>query len=155
MSQIHPLHVQVGSIPVSLQGKSRELSMKVTRNLFSLALASLLLGASAFAGPATKGTLKLFDSVSVQGKQLAPGQYTIEWNGEGPNVELSITNGKGAVASVPARVVPVGAKNQTSGYSSAKQEDGSTALTNVFFQGKAYELQIGQQSATAVPQPGT
>ena len=129
--------------------------MRVSRNLFGLTVASLLLGVSAFAAPATRGTLKLFDSVSVQGKQLAPGQYTVEWNGEGPNVELSITNGKEAVASIPARVVPIGAKNTASGYSSAKQQDGSTTLTNVFFQGKAYELQIGQQSATAAPQPGT
>jgi hypothetical protein len=128
--------------------------MKVSRNLFSLAIASLLLGATAFAAP-TKGTLKLFESVSVQGKQLAPGQYTVEWNGEGPNVELSITNGKQAVASIPARVVPVGAKNTASGYSSAKQQDGSTALTSVFFQGKAYELHVGQESATTAPQPGT
>jgi hypothetical protein len=130
--------------------------MKVSRNLFSLAAASLLLGASAFAAP-TKGTLKLFESVSVQGQQLAPGQYTVEWNGEGPNVELNITNtnGKQAVASIPARVVPVGAKNPASGYTSAKQGDGSTALTDVFFQGKAYELQIGQQSATTAPQAGT
>ena|ERR1700719_462405 len=129
--------------------------MKVSRNLFSLAVASLLLGASALAAPATKGTLKLFEPVSVQGKQLAPGQYTVEWNGEGPNVELSITNGKQAVASIPARVVPVGAKNSASGYSSAKQDDGSTALTSVFFQGKAYELHVGQESATTAPQPGT
>ena len=128
--------------------------MKVSRNLFSLAIASLLLWATAFAAP-TKGTLKLFESVSVQGKQLAPGQYTVEWNGEGPNVELSITNGKQAVASIPARVVPVGAKNTASGYSSAKQQDGSTALTSVFFQGKAYELHVGQESATTAPQPGT
>ena len=128
--------------------------MKVSRNLFSVAVASLLLGATAFAAP-TKGTLKLFESVSVQGKQLAPGQYTVEWNGEGPNVELSITNGKQAVASIPARVVPVGAKNTASGYSSAKQQDGSTALTSVFFQGKAYELHVGQESATTAPQPGT
>jgi len=128
--------------------------MKVSRNLFSLAVASLLLGATAFAAP-TKGTLKLFEPVSVQGKQLAPGQYTVEWNGEGPNVELSITNGKQAVASIPARVVPVGAKNTASGYSSAKQDDGSTALTSVFFQGKAYELHVGQESATTAPQPGT
>src|SRR6202035_3094045 len=114
--------------------------MKLSRNLFSVALASLLLGASAFAAPATKGTLKLFEPVTVQGQQLAPGQYTVEWNGEGPNVELNITNsnGKQAVASIPARVVPVGAKNPASGYTSAKQGDGSTALTDVFFQGKAY-----------------
>jgi hypothetical protein len=129
--------------------------MKASRNLFTVTLASLLLGASAFAVPATKGTLKLFEPVSVQGKQLAPGQYTVEVNGEGPNVELNIANGKQALASVPARLVPVSQKNRTSGYSSAKQRDGSSALTSVFFQGKSYELQIGEQSATAPQQPAT
>jgi hypothetical protein len=122
--------------------------MKLSRNLFSVALASLLLGASAFAAPATKGTLKLFEPVTVQGKQLAPGQYTVEWNGEGPNVQLSIASGKNAIASVPARVVPVSPKNATSGYSSTKQQDGSSTLTNVFFQGKTFELQIADQSAS-------
>src|SRR3979490_769222 len=87
----------------SLAGrKLRELTMRVSRNLFSVALASLLLGASAFAAPATKGTLKLFEPVTVQGKQLAPGQYTVEWNGEGPNVQLTIASGKNEVANVPA-----------------------------------------------------
>ena len=130
--------------------------MKLSRNLFSVALASLLLGASAFAAPTTKGTLKLFEPVTVQGKQLAPGQYTVEWNGEGPNVQLSIASGKNAVASVPARVVPVSLKNATSGYSSTKQQDGSSTLTNVFFQGKTFELQIADQSASqgAAPAAG-
>jgi hypothetical protein len=129
--------------------------MKASRSLFSVTLASLLLGVTAFAAPTTKGTLKLYEPVSVQGKQLAPGQYTVEVNGEGPNVELSIANGKQGVVSVPARLVTVSAKNRTSGYSSAKQQDGSSTLTSVFFQGKAYELQIGEQSATAAPQPAT
>src|SRR6267378_7058415 len=121
--------------------------MKVSRNLFSITLASLLLAATAFASP-SKGTLKLFEPVTVQGKQLAPGQYTVEWNGEGPNVQLSIASGKNAVASVSARVVPVSPKNATSGYSSTKQQDGSSTLTNVFFQGKTFELQIADQSAS-------
>ena len=127
--------------------------MKLSRNLFSVALASLLLGASAFAAPTTKGTLKLFEPVTVQGKQLAPGQYTVEWNGEGPNVQLSIASGKNAVTSVSARVVPVSPKNATSGYSSTKQQDGSSTLTNVFFQGKTFELQIADQSASQDPAP--
>ncbi len=122
--------------------------------LSSVALASLLLGASAFAAPTTKGTLKLFEPVSVQGKQLAPGQYTVEWNGEGPDVQLSIASGKSAVvANIPARVVPVKAKNPSSGYSSTKQQDGSTVLNNVFFEGKTYELQIADQSASQAVQP--
>jgi hypothetical protein len=127
--------------------------MKVSGKLFSLAAASLLLGVSVFAAPATKGTLKLFEPVTVQGKQLAPGQYTVEWTGEGPNVEVSIAKGNNEVTKVPARVVPVTPKNPNSGYTSAKQQDGQTTLTNVFFQGKAYQLQIAEQSAAQGAQP--
>ncbi len=121
--------------------------MKVSRNLFSITLASLLLAASAFAAPASKGTLKLFEPVTVQGKELAPGKYTVEWNGEGPNVQLNIADGKNGVTAVPARIVPVSAKNRTSGYASAKQQDGRSELTNVFFEGKAFELQIGETAS--------
>ena len=121
--------------------------MKVSRNLFSVTLASLLLAATAFAAPASKGTLKLFQPVTVQGKELAPGKYTVEWNGEGPNVQLNIADGKNGVTAVPARVVPISAKNRTSGYASARQQDGRSELTNVFFEGKAYELQIGESAS--------
>ena len=119
--------------------------MKVSRNLFSITLASLLLAATAFASP-SKGTLKLFEPVTVQGKQLAPGKYTVEWNGEGPNVQLNIADGKNSVSAIPARIVP-GVKNRTSGYASAKQQDGRSELTNVFFEGKAFELQIGETAS--------
>ena len=120
--------------------------MKLSRNLFSVTLASLLLTAIAFAAPATKGTLKLFEPVTVQGKQLAAGKYTVEWNGEGPNVQLNIADGKNGVTAIPARIVP-GVKNRTSGYASAKQQDGRSELTNLFFEGKAYQLQISDSAA--------
>jgi hypothetical protein len=130
--------------------------MKPSRNVFSVPLASLLFAAGVFAAPASKGTLKLYEPVNLQGKQLTAGQYTVEVSGQGPNVELSIvSNGKQAVTSVPARLVPVNAKNRTSGYSSTKQQDGSSALTTVFFQGKDYELQIGEQASTTAPPPAT
>jgi hypothetical protein len=127
--------------------------MKVSRSLFGVTLASVLLASSAFGATANKGTLKLFVPVTVQGKQLAPGQYTVEWNGEGPNVQLNIADGKNTVTAIPARIVPVSAKNQSSGYSSEKQPDGQETLKNVFFAGKTYELQIGEQSASQGGQP--
>ena len=127
--------------------------MKLSRNLFNVTLGSLLLATSAFAAPASEGTLKLFEPVTVQGKQLAPGKYTVEWNGDGPNVQLNIADGKNAVTAVPARIVPVSPKNQTSGYSSEKQQDGRSELTNIFFEGKAYQLQIGCEAASQGGQP--
>src|SRR5258706_11032577 len=116
--------------------------MKLSRSLFSITLASLLLAAAAFASP-SKGTLKLFEPVTAQGKQLAPGKYTVEGNGEGPNVQLNIADGKNCVTAIPARIVPVNTKNRTSGYASAKQEDRRSEMTNGFFEGKPFELQIG------------
>ena len=127
--------------------------MKVSRILFSVAFASVLLASGALAGTANKGTLKLFVPVTVQGKQLAPGNYKVEWNGEGPNVQLNIADGKNTVTAIPARIVPVNAKNQSSGYSSEKQPDGQEALKNVFFEGKTYQLQIAEQSASQGGQP--
>jgi hypothetical protein len=129
--------------------------MKGSRNLVTLAGASLLLAASAFAAGTGKGTLHLYESVEVQGKQLPPGDYKVEWNGEGPKVELSITSGKQTVASVPAQVVTVSEKNRTDGYASKKSDDGNNALTEIFFGGKNYELRVGNQAGAEPSQPGT
>jgi hypothetical protein len=116
--------------------------MKGSRNLVTLAGASLLLAASAFAAGTGNGTLHLYESVEVQGRQLPAGDYKVEWNGEGPKVELSITSGKQTVASVPAQVVTVGEKNRTDGYAAKKSDDGKNALTEIFFHGKDFELRV-------------
>ena len=127
--------------------------MKGSRNLVALAGASLLLVASAFAAGTGQGTLHLYESVDVQGKQLAPGEYKLAWSGEGPKVELSITSSKKTVVSVPAQLIPVGEAYTTDGYA-AKSEDGKNALTEIFFHGKDYELRLGDQAGGEASQPG-
>jgi hypothetical protein len=129
--------------------------MKGSRNLVTLAGASLLLAASAFAAGTGKGTLHLFESVDVQGKQLPPGDYKVEWNGEGPNVEVNITEGKKTVASVPAQLVTVAEKNTTDGYASKKSDDGKMALTEIFFHGRDFELRLGDQASAEPSHSGT
>ena len=54
--------------------------------------AALLLATGAFA--ATKASLELDDPVTLNGTTLKPGDYKVQWEGTGPNVELSITQGK-------------------------------------------------------------
>src|SRR3981189_224748 len=99
--------------------------MKGSRNLVALAGTSLLLAASACAAGTGKGTLHLYESLDVQGKQLAPGEYKLDWSGEGPKVELNITSSKKSIVSVPAQLIPVGEKNTTDGYAVEKSEDGN------------------------------
>ena len=115
---------------------------------------SLVLAASAFAAGAGKGTLHLYESVDVQGKQLAPGEYKLEWSGEGPKVELNITSSKKSVVSVPAQLVSVGEEYTTDGYAAKKSEDGKNALTEIFFHGKSYELRLVDQAGGEASQPG-
>src|ERR1700685_3699649 len=64
---------------------------------------ALLLASSAFA--ATKGSLQLTNPVNVNGTKLKPGDYQLQWEGTGPNVELSIMRNNKVVAKVPAHVV--------------------------------------------------
>ena len=127
--------------------------MKSSRKVVGLLGASVLLAVSAMAGTENKGTLRLFDNVNVQGKQLSPGTYKIEWNGAGPEVQVNIVDGKNTIATVPARVVPVTAKNKEDGYT-ADNENGTRTLKELFFHGKAYQLQIEAGSGAGTSQPG-
>jgi hypothetical protein len=125
--------------------------MRKTRITASLLTFSLLLAASAFAGP-NKGTLRVAETVTVGGKQLPAGEYQLEWAGTGPSVELSISNGRETLAKVTAQLLPLAKPQRETGYSTNTDQAGNKALTSVLFGGKKYELSIGEASAaTATP----
>jgi len=126
--------------------------MRRTKFTAGLLTISLLLAASAFAGNTNKGTLQLTDTVTVGGKQLPAGKYRVEWAGNGPTVEVSISDGRETLAKVPAQVLPLEKAETTSGYTISTDQAGNKALTEIFFGGKKYQLSIGEASAaTATP----
>jgi hypothetical protein len=84
------------------------------------------------------------ENVTVEGKHLAPGDYKCEWSGSGPDVKVNILKGKETVASVSARIVSQGAANEQDGYALTPAQDGSQSLTQIFFAGEKYDLEIGQ-----------
>jgi hypothetical protein len=118
---------------------------KVSKGLL-LGLA-LLLATSAFA--ANKGSLQVSDPVTVSGKSLAAGEYTVKWDGNGPNVELNILRGKNIVATIPARLIDL--DRSASGNTSVvkRNDDGSKSLSEIRFAGKKYALALGNESAKA------
>jgi hypothetical protein len=122
--------------------------MKVSKISKGLLLGlALLLATSAFA--ANKGSLLVSDSFTVSGKQLAAGDYTVKWEGNGPNVELSILQGKTVVATTPARLVDLNSSASQNAAVVRKNGDGSRALTEIRFSGKKYALAIGEETAKA------
>jgi hypothetical protein len=103
---------------------------------------ALLLASSAFA--ATKANLTLNNPTTVNGTKLKAGEYKLEWDGTGPDVELSILQGKKVVAKVPAKVVDLPAASQNDAAVINQNDDGTTSLAGARFQGKKFALEVGQ-----------
>jgi len=127
--------------------------MKVSRLSGLLLGCSLLFSVCAFAGTTNKKSLHLSENVTIEGKQLAPGDYKVEWSGTGPDVTVNILKGKETVASVSAHVVPESIPNSQDGYLIKQAADGSQSLVQVFFSGERYDLNI-DQATNASPSQG-
>jgi hypothetical protein len=124
--------------------------MNTLRFAAVLAGSAVLFSSSALAGPATnKKTFHLPETVTVEGKKLAPGDYKVEWTEPGTDVQVTILEGKTAVTTLSAHVIPVNVTILKDGYSTTTGQDGSKALTQLLFSGKKYQLQI-QPAGAAV-----
>lgn len=116
----------------------------VSKNLV-MALA-LLLATGAFASTANKANLELDNSVTLNGTTLKAGNYKVQWEGTGPNVELSITQGKHIVAKTSARLVDLPAPAVNDAAVTMKNDAGPNSLTGIRFQGKKFALDLSQES---------
>jgi hypothetical protein len=119
--------------------------MKTSKSLF-LGLA-LLLATSAFA--ANKGSLTVQEPVMVNGTKLPAGDYKVQWEGTGPSVELSITQGKKVIAKVPAQIVNLEAPSSSDAAVVKKNGDGSKSLSEVRLSGKKFAIAVGEEAAKA------
>ena len=102
---------------------------------------ALLLASSAFG--ASKANMTLNHPTTVNGTQLKAGDYKLEWEGSGPDVQLSIVRGKNVVAKVPAKVVELNSKSANDAAVLKDNGNGTTSLTEARFAGKNFSLKIG------------
>jgi len=122
--------------------------MKFARVSRSVVLGiGVMLASSAFAG--TRANLQLSNPVKVSGQTIKAGDYELEWNGSGPNVELSIRRGKHVVAKVPARVVE---QPTPAAYDAAltwRNDSGPNTLIGIELRGKKVKLELTEGSDDA------
>jgi hypothetical protein len=121
--------------------------MKLSKLSLAFFGSALLLASAAVAGDSNKGSLQLYETVTVEGKALNPGHYTITWDGSGPNVQVTVLQGKQAVATFPAHVAEQATRNTEDAYGSSAESDGSRTLTAIYPNGKRFSLEIGQAAA--------
>lgn len=119
--------------------------MKFTTVMKSVVMGlALLMASSAFA--ATKANLTLNSPTTVNGTKLKAGDYKLEWDGAGPNVEVSVLQGKKVVAKVPAKVIDLQTPSTNDASVVSRNDDGTTSLTGARFQGKKYGIEVSQSS---------
>jgi len=103
---------------------------------------ALLLASSAFA--ATKASLSFNSPVTVNGTTLKAGDYKLEWDGSGPNVEVSIMQGKNVLAKVPAKIVDLSSPSANTAAVVTVNSDGTQSLTGARFGGKKFALELSE-----------
>jgi hypothetical protein len=113
---------------------------------FAGVLAAMTLMFVTTALAAEKGSLKLFDPTLVNGVQLSPGDYTLQWEGTGNNVQLQIFQGKKVVATTTAALVQLKTPASQNLTSTKNAGNNAKALTEIEFRGKSYALAIGNNA---------
>ncbi len=105
---------------------------------------ALLLASSAFAG--SKASMTLQSPMTINGAKLKPGDYKLQWEGSGPNVEVSILQGKNVLAKVPAKVVDLNQPANRNATLMTHNNDGTNTLTGARFEGKKFALELGESN---------
>ena len=105
---------------------------------------AVLLASSAFA--ATKANLHLDNPTNINGTKLKPGDYKLVWDGTGPDVEVSIMQGKTVCAKAQAKVVDLASPAANSAAVVSKNNDGTKSLAGARFEGKKFALELADGS---------
>ena len=66
---------------------------------------TLLIATSALAANDNKGALKVSEPVTVNGTKLGIGDYKVNWEGTGADVEVNISKSNKVVATLPGHLV--------------------------------------------------
>jgi hypothetical protein len=102
---------------------------------------------------ANNGVLHVQSPSMVGDTQLPAGEYTVQWEGIRPEVELKIKLGKRVKAMVPAKVIRLDQPLLENEAVFNPDGDGRQRLVEIRFPGKKFFIAIEPQSAsTTLPQ---
>jgi hypothetical protein len=120
--------------------------MKTGKYIAIVAVLASGLSLNALANDKNETRITLSDSVQVGTTDLKPGDYTLQWDGNGPDVQVKVLKGKNVVATVPAKLT-----QGKSGYSNAltmRAVGNVKTLDEVNFAGGKQSLVFGEATAT-------
>ena len=107
---------------------------------------TLLLAASAFAA-ANKTSIDVRENVVVAGKTLSPGKYTVTWEGQGQNVDVTVAKGKEVIVKTPAHLSDLTNTAANNAVVTKNNADGTRSLSQIQFSGKKFALDLGEPTS--------
>ena len=72
-----------------------------------------------------------------------PANTSWLWDGSGPDVEVSIMQGKTVLAKMTGKVVDLNSPASNNAAVVKRNDDGSTALAGARFEGKKFAIELG------------
>lgn len=118
--------------------------MKASKISALLAI-TVLFATSAFAA-ANKASVVISHDTVVGGTTLSAGQYNLKWEGQGQNVDLSVTQGKQVIVKTPARLLDLSSASPSDSIETKENSNGTRTLSKIKFGGKKYALEIGGET---------
>ena len=97
---------------------------------------------------ANKGSLHVQSTTMAGQTQLAAGEYTAQWEGAGPDVELKIKLHNRVKAAVPAKVIPLDQPLSKDAAILDTDGNGGRRLLEIRFSGKKFFLKVEPQAAS-------
>lgn len=115
-----------------------------------IAIAAVLVSSAslnAFAKDKNETRVTLSEKVQVGSTELNPGDYKLQWEGNGPDVQVKVVSGKNVVATVPAKLL---ANPSARGVNAIQTRNNANVmqLQQVDFAGGRQSLVFGEATAT-------
>jgi hypothetical protein len=101
-------------------------------------VALVLLSASGWASDKMKVNIQIYEPVHVGSTQLAAGEYKMSWTETGTSAEVTFSQGKKVIATLPAQIAQV-----RSGYSEPAIETDSSTLTGIALPKQSFTFTTG------------
>lgn len=124
--------------------------MRTGKYIAIVAVLACGLSLNAIAKDKNQTRVTLSDPVQVGTTDLKPGNYTLQWDGNGPDVRVKVLKGKDVVATVPAKLGQ-GQSGQHADAITIRTVSNVKTLAEVDFAGGKQSLVFGEANATESP----
>src|SRR5690242_5455724 len=110
----------------------------------TLAMVAIFLGVCLSAAAANSRTVSVKTAVNLNGTEITPGFYVVEWVTHSPEATVTFTRNGQAVVTAPGKMVERDTKSLSDAVVYSNNADGSHTLKELRFAGKKQVLVFGE-----------